>query len=157
VVGSPTTSIWSSSCSQRFTGASLSSSWRSKRRFATASLVRGDDLSADMATRMRVILSPGGKSKPSIIQSLGADKVPLLSTCPPISENALWASGGLYTQGSPKTRTAWARQVPRAPKPLFAEGKRFRRWVFGQRHANAPSLVYIQTLPYLLALGALEA
>jgi hypothetical protein len=53
---------------------------------------------ADMATRMRVILSPGSKSKPSIIQSLGADKIPLLSTCPPISENVLWASGGLYTQ-----------------------------------------------------------
>jgi len=53
---------------------------------------------ADIATRIRVILNPGSKSKPSIIQSLGADKVPLLSTCPPISENALWASGGLYTQ-----------------------------------------------------------
>ncbi len=53
---------------------------------------------ADMSTRMRVILNPGSKSKTSIIQSLGADKVPLLSTCLPISENGLGVSGGLYTQ-----------------------------------------------------------
>jgi predicted component of type VI protein secretion system len=53
-----------------------------------------------MATRLRVILNPGGKGKPSILQSLGAKKVPLLSTCEPIedSDNVLEALGGLYRQ-----------------------------------------------------------
>src|SRR5215208_1320936 len=51
-----------------------------------------------IATRLRVILNPGGKSTPSIIQILGADKVPLLSTCEPIPEDALGASGYLYGQ-----------------------------------------------------------
>lgn len=53
---------------------------------------------ADMATRMRVILNPGGKSSPSILQSLGSEKVPLLTTCRPIPETALWSSGNLYIQ-----------------------------------------------------------
>jgi hypothetical protein len=53
-----------------------------------------------MATRLRVILNPGGKGTPSILQSLGAKKVPLLSTCEPIedSDNVLEALGGLYRQ-----------------------------------------------------------
>jgi hypothetical protein len=56
----------------------------------------------EIAVRLRVILNPGGKSKPSVVQSLGAEKVPLLSTCEPIPEHALWANGGLYTHGFKK-------------------------------------------------------
>jgi hypothetical protein len=54
-----------------------------------------------MATRLRVILNPGGKKTPSILQSLNAEKVLLLSTCcEPIedSDNVLEALGGLYRQ-----------------------------------------------------------
>jgi hypothetical protein len=54
----------------------------------------------EMATRLRVILNPGGKKTPSILQSLGAEKVPLLGTCEPIedSDNVLGTFGGLYRQ-----------------------------------------------------------
>src|ERR671920_344865 len=53
-----------------------------------------------MATRLTVILNPGGKKTPSILQSFGAEKVPLLGTCEPIedSDNVLEALGGLYRQ-----------------------------------------------------------
>jgi hypothetical protein len=52
-----------------------------------------------IAARLRVILNRGSKKKsPSLLQSLGAEKVPLLSTREPIQEDALWAVGGLYRQ-----------------------------------------------------------
>lgn len=54
----------------------------------------------DIATRMRVVFNPGGKSSPSILKSLDAQKVPILTTCEPIvdSDNILEVIGGLYTQ-----------------------------------------------------------
>jgi hypothetical protein len=58
-----------------------------------------------MAARLRVILNPGGKKSPSILQSLDAEKLPLLSTCEPIPENALYAVGGLYRQTFAKDET----------------------------------------------------
>ena len=55
---------------------------------------------ADIATRLRVIFHPGGKSSPSILQSLDARKVPILTTCEYRADAAhvLGLSGGLYTQ-----------------------------------------------------------
>src|SRR5215210_1234070 len=52
-----------------------------------------------IAARLRVIFNPGNKKKsPSVLQSLDAEKVPLLSTREPIPEDALGALGGLYGQ-----------------------------------------------------------
>jgi hypothetical protein len=51
-----------------------------------------------IAIRPRVILNPGGSSSPSILKSLDANNTPLLSTCGPVPEDALWAVGGLYRQ-----------------------------------------------------------
>ena len=51
-----------------------------------------------IAAHLRVILNLGGKKKsPSILQSLGAEKVRLLSTCEPLSEGTL-ESHSLYRQ-----------------------------------------------------------
>lgn len=55
----------------------------------------------DIATRLRVIFHPGNPSKhPSILQSLGAEKVPMLSTVEhrEDSPNIIASIGGLYTQ-----------------------------------------------------------
>lgn len=55
----------------------------------------------DIATRLRVIFQEGSKSKnPSILQSLEAQKVPMLSSVEPRedSENVLAFMGGLYRQ-----------------------------------------------------------
>lgn len=55
----------------------------------------------DIATRLRVIFQEGSKTKnPSILQSLEARKVPMLSTVEPVedSENVLALIGGLYQQ-----------------------------------------------------------
>lgn len=55
----------------------------------------------DIATRLRVIFHPGSPSKhPSILQSLGAEKVPMLSTVEhqEDSPNIIASIGGLYTQ-----------------------------------------------------------
>lgn len=55
----------------------------------------------DIATRLRVIFHPGNPTKhPSILQSLGAEKVSLLSTCEPTedSPNIVASIGGLYRQ-----------------------------------------------------------
>ncbi len=55
----------------------------------------------DIATRLRVIFQEGGKSKkPSILQSLEARKVPMLSTVEPRedSDNVIAIGGGLYRQ-----------------------------------------------------------
>jgi hypothetical protein len=70
----------------------------------------------EIAARLRVILNPGSKSKPSILQRLDAEKVQLLSTCEPIPEHALSADSfyrqrfvkneeGVYYQLSPKLGT----------------------------------------------------
>jgi hypothetical protein len=52
----------------------------------------------DIATRLRVILHTGGRATPSILQSLDAQKVPLLSTWEPRSDsdNVLGIEGGAY-------------------------------------------------------------
>jgi len=54
----------------------------------------------DIATRLRVIFNPGGKSALSILQSLDAQKLPLLSSCEPIEDtpNIIEANGQLYSQ-----------------------------------------------------------
>lgn len=55
----------------------------------------------DIATRLRVIFHPGSPSKhPSVLQSLGAERVPMLSTVEhrEDSPNIIASIGGLYTQ-----------------------------------------------------------
>jgi len=55
----------------------------------------------DIATRLRVIFHPGGKSKrPSILQSLDAEKLPMLTTAEYRDnvDHVLSMSGGLYRQ-----------------------------------------------------------
>jgi hypothetical protein len=84
---------------------------------------------ADMATRMRVILNPGSKSKPSIIQSLGADKAPLLSTCEPIPEDALSASGSLYSQRFAKDEPSFRYELfPKFGDTHYSAEIPARRW-----------------------------
>jgi hypothetical protein len=59
----------------------------------------------DIATRLRVIFHPGSPAKhPSILQSLGAEKVPMLSTVEhrEDSPNIIASIGGLYTQSFAK-------------------------------------------------------
>jgi hypothetical protein len=82
----------------------------------------------ELAARLRVILHPGGKStNPSVLQSLGAEKVPLLSTCEPIPENALMAhsfyrqrffedENGVHYELSPKLEEAHYKAYMAAPK-----------------------------------------
>jgi hypothetical protein len=70
----------------------------------------------DIATRLRVIFNPGGKSSPSILKSLDAQKVPVLTTCEPRedSDNVLEAIGGLYGQTFAKDENGWRYEL--APK-----------------------------------------
>lgn len=53
-----------------------------------------------IATRLRVIFHPGSKAKPSILQSLGAEKTPILGTTEhrESAESILSLDGGLYRQ-----------------------------------------------------------
>lgn len=70
----------------------------------------------DIATRLRVIFNRGSKSKPSVLQSLDAQKTRILTTCEPRedSDNILEAIGGLYTQIFSKDENGTAyRLVPR--------------------------------------------
>lgn len=54
----------------------------------------------DIATRLRVIFHPGSRSKPSILQSLDAGKVPVLGTTEhrETADGVLSMEGGLYRQ-----------------------------------------------------------
>ena len=55
----------------------------------------------DISARLRVIFHPGNPSKhPSILQSLEAGKVPVLSTVEPVEDtpNVIASPGGLYSQ-----------------------------------------------------------
>jgi hypothetical protein len=86
----------------------------------------------DIATRLRVIFNPGGKSSPSILQSLDALKVPVLATCEPRedSDNVLEAIGGLYHQTFAKDENGFRYEL--APKfgdtYYRAEIPAFRWW-----------------------------
>jgi hypothetical protein len=81
----------------------------------------------EIAARLRVILNRGSKSKPSVIQNLGAEKVPLLSTCEHIPEGTLSADSfyrhsfgkdetGVYYQLSPKLKTPLYKTYMPAPR-----------------------------------------
>src|SRR5215213_5515374 len=69
-------SVWSSSCTQRSTKASSSSSISSKSRFASASLVRGHNLSAGCSSG-----EPEGRNSRCIPSGI--------STSPPVCHPAL--------------------------------------------------------------------
>jgi len=87
----------------------------------------------DIATRLRVIFHPGSPSKhPSILQSLDAEKVPILNTTEPIedSDNIIEVIGGLYRQSFAKDEHGTHYEL----RPLFgdsryrAEAPAFRWW-----------------------------
>jgi hypothetical protein len=83
----------------------------------------------DIATRLRVIFHPGNPSnRPSILQSLDAEKVRMLSTVEPIEDtpNVIASIGGLYTQRMAKDEDG----ISYAFMPMFAQPPEFAAYSY---------------------------
>lgn len=130
----------------------------------------------EIAPRLRVILNPGSKSKPSVIQSLGAETVPFLSTCEHIPEDTLSADSfyrqsfgkdenGVYYRLSPKLETALYNMYMPAPKwweqtvgiTASQDGRRvFRRKDVITEVANKGGGTHVASLVPNLAISCLN-
>ncbi len=83
-----------------------------------------------IATQLRVILSPGGGSKKSLLQHLGVNRnVKLLSTCGPVSPNAVMYQGmGSFEYRSDGVTQTSKFYAPLDDTPLAYEMKLHEWW-----------------------------